>query len=407
MTTALDEPRASDEVRLARAGLLRVCEPTAPGVQLLVERVGPVAAWEAVRHRRVVIGAGDGWLRETDSRTAGLGPAELVEQAGSDLAVAQRCGARLVVPEDGEWPEAALLGLADGAPVSNRPAAAPLALYVRGASLASLPFGGVTVVGARACTAYGRRVAAEIAYGAAVAGLTVVSGAAVGIDAAAHRGALGAGGELPTVAVLACGPDQSYPAENAGLVDRIAERGAVVTEYPPGTHPSRVRFLVRNRLIAALGMGTVVVEAGFRSGTLSTAIAAERLNRTLMVVPGPVVSAQSIGCHQLLKDDPTGRVLVTGAADVVQLLRPFRRDVPDADRSVGQSLSDDDDLGPQTKAVSDAMSTRHGRSVLEIAADAGLPSREVLDILSVLHHAGLAVPAGGGAWRRTARRSRP
>src|ERR1700712_1304903 len=128
-----------------------------------------------------------------------------------------------------------------------RPGAAPPgALYVRGGALDQLPGRGVSVVGSRANTAYGQRVAADIAMGAAEAGFTVVSGAAFGIDTVAHRAALAYPGVLPTVAVLACGIDRAYPVANTELIDRIAAVGSVVSEYAPGTSPARHRFLVRN-----------------------------------------------------------------------------------------------------------------------------------------------------------------
>ncbi len=153
-------------------------------------------------------------------------------------------------------------------------------------------------------------MAAEIALGVVDAGLAVVSGGAFGIDTAAHRAAVTGGGS--SVAALACGIDRAYPAANAPLLQRISAAGAVISEYPPGTTPARHRFLVRNRLLAALGEVTVVVEASRRSGSLSTASAAAHLGRTVMAVPGPVTSAMSVGCHLLLRD--RFALLATGAA---------------------------------------------------------------------------------------------
>ena len=143
----------------------------------------------------------------------------------------------------------------------------------------------VAVVGSRSSTTYGERVAADVSAAAARAGMVVVSGAAAGIDQAAHRGALAAGGE--TVAVLACGPERAYPTANRPLIDHIAATGLVVSEVPPGSAPLRSRFLGRNRLIAALSVGTVVVEAARRSGALSSARWASALNRVVMGVPRP------------------------------------------------------------------------------------------------------------------------
>jgi DNA processing protein len=184
----------------------------------------------------------------------------------------------------------------------------------------------VAVVGARACTEYGAHMAATLAAGLAERGWVVVSGGAYGVDGAAHRGALGAGGA--TVAVLACGVDRPYPRGHTELIGRIAEQGLVVGELPPGEHPTQSRFVLRNRVIAALTRGTVVVEAAHRSGSLVTARAAQRLGRFTMGVPGPATSGLSAGVHELLRGEA---VLVTDAAEVVELvgdmgeLAPARR----------------------------------------------------------------------------------
>src|SRR5262249_45616384 len=149
-------------------------------------------------------------------------------------------------------------------------------------------------------TSYGLQLAAELAYGLADSGWTVISGGAYGIDAAAHRGALAAHGR--TVVVLACGIDTVYPLGHAGLFERISERGLMLTEWPPGAVAFRTRFLVRNRLIAALSRGTVVVEAAARSGARSTARRARELDRVLMACPGPATSAMSLGCHTEIRE---------------------------------------------------------------------------------------------------------
>ena len=313
----------------ARAGLLRAFEPPDTAVVEYVAQLGAVAAWRAVRDRR----APRAVLAPTAARTENRSAEELDEQADADLAAAAAAGARLIGPGDAEWPEAALLSLVLATGRGVKHAAPPVALYVRGASLARLPRWGVSVVGSRANTAYGQRVAADIAMGAAEAGMTVVSGAAFGIDTVAHRAALAYPGTLPTVAVLACGIDRAYPVANTGLIDRIAAVGSVVSEYPPGASPARHRFLVRNRLIAALSAGTVVVEAGRRSGTLSTAGAARMLGRVVMAVPGPVTSALSVGCHLLLSSDAA--LLVTGADDVLALVDPRRLHPGGGNRAVG------------------------------------------------------------------------
>lgn len=169
------------------------------------------------------------------------------------------------------------------------------------------------MVGARAATAYGKHVATCIAADLAGRGWAIVSGGAYGIDAAAHHGALTAGGV--TIAVLACGPDVSYPRAHAGLLEGIAASGAVISECPPGCTPSRRRFLARNRIIAALARGTVIVEAAERSGALATARHASDLTRPLMAIPGPGTSMTSAGCDALIRDQRAA--CVTTAAEII------------------------------------------------------------------------------------------
>jgi len=159
---------------------------------------------------------------------------------------------------------------------------------------------------------------AEITAGLSTSGWVIVSGGAYGIDVTAYRAALACGGR--TVAVLACGPDLAYPREHAGLLDDIVTHGAVVSEYPPGMPPARHRFLARNRVIAALARGTLVVEAARRSGTIVTALRASELGRPVMAVPGPVTSAMSAGCHVLIRAGEA--VLVTDAAEAASSLPP-------------------------------------------------------------------------------------
>ncbi len=184
----------------------------------------------------------------------------------------------------------------------------------------------MSIVGSRAATGYGAHVASEIAADLAEQGWAVVSGGAYGIDAAAHRGALAARGV--TIAILACGLDQPYPAGHAALFTDVAGDGLVVSEWPPGRRPARVRFLIRNRTIAALTCGTVVVEAGERSGALNTAGHAAELGQPLMAVPGPVTSAQSAGCHRIIREwDAT---CVTCAADVIEMVSPLTAPVASA-----------------------------------------------------------------------------
>jgi DNA processing protein len=225
-------------------------------------------------------------------------------------------------------------------------------------------------------------VAAELGAGLAAAGAAVVSGAAIGIDGAAHRGALGVDGA--TVAVLACGIDRAYPAAHAGLLERIAATGLVVSEYPPGGVPARHRFLVRNRLIAALAGGTVVVEAAVRSGAQRTATDTEALGRPVMAVPGPVTSGPSTGCHQLIRD---GALLVTRADDVLEAVGRLGADLA-PERAVPVRRTDG--LGRAAALVHDALPARGARDTRSLAHESGVPPDAIRAALTELERRGLA-----------------
>jgi DNA processing protein len=250
----------------------------------------------------------------------------------------------------------------------------------------------VAVVGARASTEYGETLATEIGFGCAEQGVAVVSGAAYGIDAAAHIGALRADGL--TVAVLACGVDRSYPQGNGALLDRIALDGLIVSEVPPGSSPTRNRFVHRNRLIAALASATVVVEAGWRSGASITAREAVDLGRPVGAVPGPVTSAASIGCHRLLRE---GAVCVTAVADVLELVDPIGADDPPRRPRAARAIHDD--LPEGDVRVLDALPL--GRPVPEsrLLNSAGLDRATVAASLGRLELLGLA-ERGPAGWRR-------
>jgi DNA processing protein len=220
----------------------------------------------------------------------------------------------------------------------------------------------------------------------------VVSGAAYGIDGAAHGGALHAQGT--TVAVLACGVDVPYPAGHTRLLERIAQQGAVLSEYPPGTPPARHRFLVRNRLIAALAEGTVVVEAGRRSGAKNTAAAAEALGRVVMAVPGPVTSAKSVGCHELLRSNVA--VAVTTAAEIVESAGRIGGDLAEPAPCPERAT---DGLDPQALRVYESLGQRAGHSAEQISVDSGVDLPQVRAVLPALELAGLAQRCEAG-WRR-------
>jgi DNA processing protein len=380
-------------LRRARAWLSRAVEPGTIDFWRYVEDVGPVDAVRRLRSGRA------------PERIRSLVGARADEDATlADLARAERCGARLLVPEDDEWPALPLhaLTLAMGdEPVepkdqSDRTKAPvpPLALWLRGTSrLDELVDRSVAVVGSRASTAYGEHVAAELGHQLGERGWTVVSGGAYGIDAAAHRGALAA--DAPTLAVLACGVDRPYPAAHGALFHRIVENGLLVSEWPPGCAPLRHRFLVRNRLIAALTRGTVVVEAAARSGAQATARRAQGLGRQVLVVPGPVTSAMSVGCHELLRDEDLRAVLVTSAAQVVQAVGRIGDDL--APPVVGPS-SPRDGLSDVALRVLDACPVRTGVPPERLAAVAGCDVLDVLRVLPALELADLVEWTGGG-WR--------
>jgi len=299
-----------------------------------------------------------------------------------ELTVLRRFGGTFLTPDDPRWPTTfAALGTA-----------APLSLWVRGdPDLARLARRSVSLVGSRACTDYGVRVTRVLACGLADRGFTVVSGGANGIDAEAHRGALVSGAS--TVAFLAGGVDRLYPASNTDLLRRTAEQGAVVAEVPPGSVPGKQRFLQRNRLIAALTSGTVVIEASVRSGALSTANHAAALLRPLGAVPGPVTSMASAGCHELLRRGAA--VCVTDAAEAAEL-------VGDAGETAPQRRGETrpgDDLDAAGRAVLDALPVRKPAHERSIARAAGLALADTTGALGLLELMGLAEQRDGG-WRR-------
>jgi DNA processing protein len=303
------------------------------------------------------------------------------------LAQAERLGARVVIPEDDEWPpqlDHLREICADRKDPVDRDAAPPLCLWVRGQPrLDEALDRSVAVVGARAATGYGTHAARQIGYGLAAEGWTVVSGGAFGIDAAAHRGALAAGGL--TVVVFATGIDRAYPASHANLFDRIAEDGLLVSEWPPGTDPFRHRFLIRNRLIAAMTQGTVLVEAGARSGSRQTFHRAGQLKRCRMVVPGPVTSALSVGCHHELREDPAAR-LVTGAPHVLEEVGRLGTDLAPVPRGPEQPR---DRLEPVERRLIEALLKRKPLSSQALATRARVPFVDASRILPSLVVRGL------------------
>ncbi|MGH3326512.1 MAG: DNA-processing protein DprA [Streptomycetales bacterium] len=360
---------ACEADRLARAALARLAEPGDRWLGAEVRGQGAEAVLRTIREG----GPGAAWLAGCRARL----PVDPVR----DFEALEHLGARFVCPGDLEWPSQ-LDDLGDRR---------PLGLWVRGA--ANLRFAALTsiaIVGSRMSTGYGNHVATDMSGGLAERHWTVVSGAAYGVDAAVHRGALAVGGL--TVAVLACGVDVSYPAAHAALLSRIADEGLLVSELPPRSRPTRPRFIERNRVIAALTRGTVVVEAALRSGALSTAAQAGSLCRHVMGVPGPVTSPVSAGVHILLRD--RGGVLVTDADEVAEQVGLIGDDLAPSRRG---PTSPRDDLDPMAVRVLEAIPSRAGASVLAIARAAGVPADTVLRYLGVLAAEGW-VKAGGEGW---------
>jgi len=366
-------------VQLAWAYLSRVAEAPCAPLAALVRRVGPVEAAERIRR-----GAVDAELdRLTSARRD-------VYSAADDLDRIARLGGRLVTPDDTEWPAMSFAAFAGAAVGRNPSGVAPLALWATGQPvLGELAQRAAAVVGTRAATAYGEYVAADLAAGLCERDVAVVSGGAYGIDGAAHRAALAVDGI--TVAVLASGADVSYPAGHSALLRRIQATGLVVSEYAPGVRPARHRFLVRNRLVAALSGATVVVEAGLRSGAANTAAWARALGRCVCAVPGPVTSSASAGCHALIR---AGAELVTRADEIVEIVGRTGElaDNPEHPTTALDRLDDDE------KRVYEALPARGTRSTNELAVESGLPIGQLQGQLAMLELAGLATE-DRGRWR--------
>lgn len=378
----------TDDDRTARVALTTLAEPGNRTVWELVQRAGAPATLERLRAGEAPTAALRAAVR---SRFDGVDPREM---AAGTLERAARLGARIVVPADDEWPsrvdELGSLEL-DAPGTINQDVRPPLCFWVRGTGrLDEWLARSVAIVGARAATDYGRHVATELAYGVASAGWTVVSGGAFGIDAASHLGALAADGR--TVAVLACGVDRPYPAGNAAMFERIAESGVLVSEWPPGSAPLRHRFLIRNRVIAAATAGTVLVEAAARSGAGQTMNRVLALNRPAMVVPGPVTSAMSVGCHELLRARPDA-TLVTQAAHILEAVGPIGEYWAEPVRGPENRR---DELDEESALVLEAVPSRGTIAPEELAARAGLAVRTVLRRLSLLELAGFVERRDGG-----------
>lgn len=360
--------------REAWVALAHCLEPGDASVAGLLVRVGPVD----LVHR---IACGKTGLRHGEGLAARLATYDALEAERRS----EQCGARIVTRLDHEWPTQ-LDALGEHA---------PHALWVVGAAdLRLLALRSVAVVGARACTPYGEEIARQWAAELVGEQWCVLSGAAFGIDASAHRGALAGGGT--TIAVVAGGVDVPYPRAHTSLLSRIADDGLVVSETPPGAPVRRQRFLSRNRIIAGLGRATLVVEAAVRSGTTSTARAAAALNRPVLAVPGPVTSPASAGCHRMIRDGEA--LLVADVADLLDLL-----DLGRAHPARAEAERPRDELPGRERTILDALPSRGTAALDEIIREAGLGGVDVLSGLGLLTERGFVEETAGG-WRLSRRR---
>ncbi len=364
----------------AWAYLSRVVEPPCPQLASYVTEHGPVGAAERIRR-----------CAEDPELTPHVAARREQDCAAADLDMLAARGGRLVTPDDDEWPYLAFAAF-DGREVRKKQHGhRPLVLWVLGpARLDEISMRAAALVGTRAATAYGEHVAADLASGLVDRDVAVVSGGAYGIDGSAHRAALAAEGT--TVAVLAGGIDIPYPTGHSALLHRISTSGLLVTEYPPGVRPARYRFLARNRLVAALSGATVVIEAGLRSGAANTASWADVMGRTVCAVPGPVTSAASAGCHQLLRREAVA--LITRAEEIVEIVGRMGEFAADLEHP----RSPLDDLSSDERRIYEAFPARGLRSAEQLAVGAALPVPMILGPLAVLEVSGL-VEQVDGRWR--------
>jgi DNA processing protein len=418
----------SEAELLAAAYLSRVAEPACLALWQLVSVLGYEQAAEAVRTGDV----SDTVRAATEARRISANPAD-------DLDAADRNGITLLTATNERWPHFAFVSLARAAERAAQARLAarlvgrarssasvrgsgqqvgalvpPIALWTRGpADPAVLGVASVAIVGSRAATAYGEHISAEWAYSLGRRDISVISGGAYGIDAAAHRGALAAG--ACTVLVSAGGLDRPYPSGNRLLYQQIAESGLLISERPPGSAPHRLRFLSRNRIIAALGSCTLLIEAASRSGALNTVRYARELGRVVLAVPGPVTSAMSVGCHDQLARDENPAVIARSPADVAGYCGHLGASTSDSDASAfDQRPFDPTESDPERTSTTeiglgtgnDGMSPRDGlddlaRSVLdgfpgrgfateaELSRISGRPIQQVIAALPALVDAGL------------------
>ena len=409
--------REGIEAAFARATWSGIAEPGDGVAGALVASIGPARSLAALIEKQPADRLASDAGLESSAVSAGLDRwMSRVASASALLSLRQagRFGARLRTPQVGWHP-----------PLDDLGVHAPIALWSRGSDAAfHAAAHSIALVGARAATGYGEHVAMESSAGLVDRGFAIVSGAAYGIDGMAHRAALASNGH--TIAFLAGGVDRFYPSGHDALLTRIVADGCVVSELPCGSAPTKWRFLQRNRLIAAASLATVVLEAGWRSGSLNTAHHAAELGRPLGAVPGPVTSPASAGCHRLLRESPA--VCVTNA-DEMEALAGQDGSVAVADaRAAGGPAEPKPELGaaaavarstsgrsaappvggrnhdPAMVRVLDALSVRAPREVSELARRSGLSSASAGSALARLELDGVARETERG-WQRNARRA--
>lgn len=385
-----------------------VCERPTAAMWDFVDAFGPIEAAERIKandtenFRDVAA--------QTAARAGKVDPTAL-------RALGEQYDARFLCPANPDWPAEAFSALDhprqygldhSGVEAGAALPLAPFGLWVRGGP--DLPdFAAArtaSIVGTRDLTSYGRVVASELAEACAGEDIAVISGGALGVDIAAHLGALSADGI--TTAVLACGVDKLYPSANEQSLRRVAASGGAISEYPPGTGVTRYRFLDRNRIIAALGSVTVVVEAAMRSGALSTARWANAMNRSVFAVPGPIHSRASAGCNNLLGMYALPLASTSEIGEVVSTLG-FERSAEPNPYDVGAGKftrrpgSPADWMTEEQSRVFEALRGDCMQDSTKIAWESGVPESRVKRHLGTLKRFGFAVKTGG-RWQLPTRR---
>ncbi len=395
------------KIRQARAEILHYAEPEDPYIHWAITYLGPIMTADLLAGRQELtkelltrtegadfteypeekLGAA---LAERIKRWSGRGRFVQLEQ---EFAVGRRIKAWLAIPEDPDWPQQ----LGD---LGQRE---PYALWGRGQRhlLAELKAGaGLAIVGSREISNYGQAAGQQLCTDLAQAGKTLVSGGAIGIDTIAHQQALAsAQARLPTLALMACGLDRPYPQQNRQLLGQIIEQGLLLGEVPLGSHPTRWRFLQRNRLIAALSSATLVIEARWRSGALNTAHHALELGREVYAVPGQIFSPSSEGCHRLI-DQGQARIATHAEkilTDLGQWLQPEQQELS----LFGQQQADIfDQLDQLTFRIWDGLPIGKFSPLESLAASLGLEIRTLMRGLSELAQLNLAEQLEG-SWRKS------